>query len=93
MENIIKINKSELKKICFAQEETLDKKAQNERATRLKAAIRMHKDGTGKVEITFQTSNKGKFTVLCPIITAGKEYVEIKGGQTIPLHSILKISL
>jgi hypothetical protein len=53
----------------------------------------MHKDGTGRVEITFQSSNKGKFKVLCPILTAGKEYIEIKGGQTIPLKSILKISL
>jgi hypothetical protein len=93
MDKIIKINKTELNKISFARLEVLDAKAKNERTTRLKAAIGMHKDGTGKVEITFQTANRGKFKVVCPIITAGKEYIEIKGGQTIPIISVLKISL
>lgn len=93
MEDIIKINKTELKKITFAPEEVLDEKGQRERANLLKAAIGKHKDGTGRVEITFQTLNRGEFKVFCPILTASKEYLEIKGGQTIPINSIIKISL
>ena len=93
MEDTIKINKTELKKISFAQEEVLDKKQQNERNNLLKAAIRKDKDGTGKVEITFQSKTRGKFKVLCPILTASKDYLEIKGGQTIPINSITNISL
>ena len=93
MEDIIKINKTELKKITFAEEEVLDKPNQIERANLLKAAIRKHKDGSGKVEITFQSMNRGIFKVYCPILTAGKDFLEIKGAQTIPINSIIKISL
>jgi hypothetical protein len=93
MEHIIKINKTELNKISFAEENVLDEKSKNDRANRLIVAIGRHKDGTGRVEITFQTANRGKFKVFCAILTAGKEYIEIKGGQTIPIKSIIKISL
>jgi hypothetical protein len=93
MQNIIKINKSELNKISFSQEEVLAKKFQDERTTLLKSAIGKKKDGTGKVEITFQSKERGKFKVVTPILTAGKEYLVIKGGQTIPINSIIKISL
>lgn len=39
MEHIIKINKTELNKISFAEEHVLDEKSKNERANRLIVAI------------------------------------------------------
>lgn len=93
MENAIRIHKTELKKISFAENEVLEKPLKKERDNRLIAAIRKKKDGTGKVGITFQTKNRGNFKVVSSILTAGKDFLIIKGGQTIPINSILKISL
>jgi hypothetical protein len=93
MENTIKINKTELKKISFTEKEVLDQPNQKERSNLLNAAIRKKKDGTGKVGITFKTKNRGSFKVATAILTAGEDFLVIKGGQTIPIKSITKISL
>jgi hypothetical protein len=93
MEHTIKINKTELSKISYNHEAVLDKKYQNDRDNLLKAAIGKNKDGTGKVEITFQSINRGKFKVTSAILTAGKEFIVLRGGQTIPINSITNISL
>jgi hypothetical protein len=93
MEKTIKINKTELAKISFIKETILSGKEQAERATLLKSAIMKAKDGSGKVNITFESKNRGKFEVLAAILTAGQEFLILKGGQTIPISSIIKISL
>lgn len=93
MQNIIKINKSELKKLSFKDVEALNNKKQRELERHLAAAIQKDKDGTGKVEISFQTEKRGLFKVISPILTAGEEFLILKGGESIPLNSITKISL
>lgn len=91
MDNIIKISKSELKKISFSENEVLDRASQIGRDNQLKGAILMKKDGSGKVDITFQSKNRGKFRVISPILTAGEEFLVLKGGQTIAIKSITSI--
>jgi hypothetical protein len=93
MSKSIKIYKTELKKISFGISEELDRKSQKEKSNRIMVAIGKYKDGSGKVEITFQTKNRGKFKVLSAILAAGEDYIMLKGGQNIPIKSITKISL
>jgi hypothetical protein len=93
MPKTIKIYKTELSKISFAPSEVLDKKNLKEKNNRIQVAIAKYKDGSGKVEITFQTKNRGKFKVLSAVLAAGEEYVMLRGGHNIPINSIVKISL
>lgn len=91
MDKIIKINKSELKKISFSDNVVLDKASQITRDNQLKGAIVMKKDGTGRVDITFQSKDRGEFRVVSPILTAGEDFLVLKGGQTIPIKCITAI--
>lgn len=91
---VILIDKEELNKINFTQKEVLFSKQKIEdRKHKLTSAMMMKKDGDAKVTITFKTKSRGYFKVIAPVLMMGKDFIELKGGQIIPVKSIRKVTL
>lgn len=56
------------------------------------AANKMGASGM-KVAITFLSKNRGLFKIVDTVLMSGREYLVLKGGTTIPLSSVVRISM
>ena len=91
---IIKIYKTQIHKLNLSQKEVLSSNTKiKERKNLLKAAVIKRKDGDGKVNITIQTEDRGDFKIYSAVLMAGKDFVELKGGNYLPIRCIKKVSI
>ena len=87
----IKINKKEIKKINFPEEEVLQSnKKKRFRKLKLKSAVVERARGS-KYRITFKSAKRGYFTVISKILVAEKDYAILSGGYIIPTNAITEI--
>lgn len=89
---VLKIEKEEIKDISFSKKEVLsDINDQQQRAHDLERAQTLGNASQGKVVITFESSDNKIYRVETTIWFVGSQFVTLKGGITIPIHSILKV--
>ena len=92
MQAAIKINKENISSLHFGQEEVLQSK--DEIRMRLFELERSQTLGNllqTKVKLTFQSSDSQIYEVDTTVWAVGNQFVLLKGGITIPIHSIIQI--
>jgi len=88
----MRIEKETLKEYNFLKEEIhTDVKRIKRRTANIQRAVRLGNLFKNKVKIFFRTEEHDLYFVETTIWGAGREFVELKGGITIPIVSIEKI--
>lgn len=87
------INKEELGQYKFSNEDVLsgDKLGRQSRAYNLLRAERLGNAFHGKVRIFFNTQDASERTVETTVWAASEDYVNLKGGITLPVRAISRV--
>ena len=94
MDNIININKSQVKKLNFPSEDVIILKTDKQkRLNRLKKAVKLGLNEVLMVGFIVKDSHKGLFRIKSQILTLSKKFVTLKGGKAIPVNCIKKVEL
>lgn len=87
---IIDIDNSQIDKLNFPQATRQSKVRKVQIEQKLKAALLRPLARRQKLKIVFET-NRGFFRVNSRPLSLSSEFATLKGGHTIPLHSIIKV--
>lgn len=89
----IEIRKRELNKVSFGNANQVKDYARNENEIRklLKVASNKLSIRKKKSMITFLTKKRGIMKVASSVLMAGKDFIVLKGGETIPIKSVLRV--
>ncbi|MCB0478914.1 MAG: hypothetical protein KDC84_12155 [Crocinitomicaceae bacterium] len=91
---IIQINQTEIDKLKFKSNDVLEtEKARKERKRKLKIAVMRKKREGGTVSLILESAKRGLFRVDSLVLMAGRDFVMLAGGTTLPVKSIKKIKL
>ncbi|MEZ4938689.1 MAG: hypothetical protein R2799_13950 [Crocinitomicaceae bacterium] len=91
---IIKIRPSEIDKLNFKKCDVLQsEKDVYERMRKLSIAVMRKKREGGHVQLIIESAKRGLFQVEGLILMAGRDFVMLAGGTTLPIKSIKKIKL
>lgn len=92
--NILKISQTEINKLKFKKKDVLESdKAKKERIKKLKIAVMQKKKKGGTVSLIIETAKRGLFRIDSLILMAGRDFIMLVGGETIPVKAIKKIKL
>lgn len=88
----LEIDKDQLYKLNFAQHEVLKKpKRIQERKRKIKVAVANSKGTDNKVSILFHSAQRGLLKVRTSVLTAGQDFIVLKGGYIMPIQCIRKV--
>ncbi len=87
------IPKEELNQYAFSQDDVLsgDQDGRRSRSYNLQRAERLGNAFHGKVRINFLTQDKSERTVETTVWAAGDDFVNLKGGITLPVRAITRV--
>lgn len=90
----IQINTSQIHKLGFGNAHV---QHDQERSLEIREMLKIAANKMGasgmKVAITFLSKNRGLFKIVDTVLMSGREYLVLKGGVTIPLSSVVRISM
>jgi hypothetical protein len=92
MKTIISIPKEQIPQLSFAKREVLSNP--DERSERITSLYRAQTLGNllqTKVKISFEAADEQVYLVDTTVWAVGSEFVSLKGGVYLPIHSILHI--
>lgn len=88
----MRIEKEQIKELSFIKEEVhTDKKRIKRRKVNINRAVRLGNAFKNKVKIFFRTEEHALYFVETTVWGAGSEFLELKGGISIPIQSIEKV--
>lgn len=88
----LKINSSELSSVRF-EDAKLAINFKNQIVNKLLRATKIKSKGERPISIEFNSKNHGLLKVVHAVLMTGKDFVVLKGGQTIPISSIQSVTL
>ncbi|MFC3417301.1 hypothetical protein [Algoriphagus hitonicola] len=92
MQTAIKIDKENISTLRFGHEEVLQSKEEIQmRLFELECSQTLGNLLQTKVQLTFQSSDGQIYEVHTTVWAVGNQFVLLKGGITIPIHSIIQI--
>jgi hypothetical protein len=92
MKPIIRISKEQIPQLSFAKREVLSNlEERNERMSSLNRSQTLGNLLQTKVKITFETADEQIYSVDTTVWAVGDEFISLKGGIHLPIHSILSI--
>lgn len=92
MKTILTIEKENISKLIFAKNEVLlEPEKQKRRLTDLYRSQTLGNLLHTKVKITFETQDQQIYQVDTTVWAVGDDFVSLKGGVFIPIHSILQV--
>lgn len=92
-ESTIRIGKDQLTKLHFDEvnSEHFPERNLNNIKRMLKVATNKTINPKKMTTVVFQSKNRGLFHVRASILMAGRDFVVFKGGQTLPIKSIVHV--
>lgn len=92
--DIIRINQTEITRLRFKKKDVLlSDKDKRTRLKKLRVAVMRKKTKDGTVRLIIESAKRGLFEVESLILMAGRDFVMLAGGQTVPVKAIKKIKL
>ncbi len=92
MKTILTIEKENISKLIFAKTDVLlEPEKQKRRLTYLYRSQTLGNLLQTKVKITFETQDQQTYQVDTTVWAVGDDFVSLKGGVFIPIHSILQV--
>ena len=91
---VIKIDISQIPKLHLSEEDVLSSKPQRiERRDKLINAVKLNTQSPSPATITLRCKDRGLFELTSVILLVSKKFLSLKGGQSIPISSIVSIVL
>lgn len=91
---VIKIDISQISKLNLSEEDVLSLKSQRiARRDKLIDAVKLNTQSPSTATITLKSQDRGLFEVTSVILLVSKKFISIKGGESIPISSIVSIVL
>ncbi len=89
----VRIHKDQLGKLFFAEADKTNHPDSSLSSIKmmLKVAINQTTHSKKLSTIVFQTRNRGILQVKSSILMAGKDFIVLKGGQSLPIKSIVQV--
>lgn len=91
--NALKIEKAELRSVKFDAVPGQDLISKQKILRALKNATGMKNKMDNRVAIIFRSKHHGLLKVIGTVLMTGKEFVVLRGGQTIPINCIRSVNL
>lgn len=90
----IQIDISQISKLHFSEEDVLSSKPQRiERRDKLIDAVKLNTQSPSSAIITLESKDRGLFEITSVILLVSKKFISLKGGESIPISSIVSIVL